>query len=215
MYSFSCCHFFTFVLYDEPFIIPLWFHFLVCKIHHAAIFAHCIDRIRSTRTTKTTRTEPLKSFLVTNKKYMSRLKVCVYKIQAWKTKKKKDKTKFGLFSAAILFLRIFALSYSVIPFAPRSHYLVGWCYSVWFWSPSLVRNALYHPCFVSYSFSSSKWRDSYAHAPGLPVTRWTMTETSWPTLKLKKCEEETERKTERKKEIWRKKRETKNLDNNF
>lgn len=92
MYSFSCCHFFTFVLYDEPFIIPLWFHFLVCKIHHAAIFAHCIDRIRSTRTTKTTRTKPLKSFLVTNKKYMSRLKVCVYKIQAWKTKKKTRKS---------------------------------------------------------------------------------------------------------------------------
>ena len=63
---------------------------------------------------------------MTNKKYMSRLKVCVYKIQAWKTKKK-NKKKFGLFSAAILFLRIFALSCSVIPFA-RSHYLVGWCY---------------------------------------------------------------------------------------
>ena len=149
---------------------------------------------------------------------MSRLKVCVYKIQAWKTKKKKkDKKKFGLFSAAILFLRIFALSYSVIPWhilRVLITLLVG-AISVWFWSPSLVRNALYHPCFVYYSFSSSKWRDSYAHAPGLPVTRWTMTETSWPTLKLKKCEEETERKKEREKEIWRKKRETKNLDNNF
>ena len=47
-------------------------------------------------------------------------------------KRKKKKTRKSLdhpsFSAAILFLRIFALSYSVIPFAPRSHYLVGWCY---------------------------------------------------------------------------------------
>ena len=42
-------------------------------------------------------------------------------------RKKKNKKKFGLFSAAILFLRIFALSCSVIPFV-RSHYLVGWCY---------------------------------------------------------------------------------------
>ena len=152
---------------------------------------------------------------MTNKKYMSRLKVCVYKIQAWKTKKKKIRKSLDCSVGPFCF-SVFLPCRTVWYHLRRVliTLLVG-AISVWFWSPSLVRNALYHPCFVYYSFSSSKWRDSYAHAPGLPVTQWTMTETSWPTLKLKKCEEETERKKERKKEIWRKKRETKNLDNNF
>ena len=152
---------------------------------------------------------------MTNKKYMSRLKVCVYKIQAWKTKKKKIRKSLDCSVRPFCF-SVFLPCRTVWYHLRRVliTLLVG-AISVWFWSPSLVRNALYHPCFVYYSFSSSKWRDSYAHAPGLPVTQWTMTETSWPTLKLKKCEEETERKKERKKEIWRKKRETKNLDNNF